>query len=352
VIPRQWRDAKLAITADFCKRGKGFRTFQDGRAVTRSTVPVLKTLTRRGLERKHDARVGTDATGPDVWRRGYLRPCASPGGRRISLQPRPFGTRHYSLQEQNSMRHIHRPSRAASLLFSALMAAPLAAQMPAMTAPVPPMIEVGGTGEAKVTPDRALVYLGVQTKGKTAALAGQENARLATAILDAVRAAGVAREQIGTMNYTVNPSYRYYADGRKPELTGYDASNTVRVEVRNLDLVGKVIDASLGAGANNVSGITFFASQLQATKHEALGQATTDARQSAEVMAKAAGGTLGALISITSQMADVPRPFPMVAMAMRAKGAEDSTPVVAPTEQTVTATVVGRWQFIPTGAPR
>ena len=249
------------------------------------------------------------------------------------------------------MRNTRRSSPAASLLFSALMAVPLAAQMPAM-APTPPAIEVSGNGEAKVTPDRALVYLGVQTKGKTAAIAGQENARLATAILEAVRAAGISREQIGTMNYTVNPSYRYYPDGRKPELTGYDASNTVRVEVRNLDLVGKVIDASLGAGANTISGITFFASQLQATKHEALGQATTDARQSADAMAKAAGGTLGALISLTSQMADTPRPYVMQAMAMRAKGAEDSTPVVAPTEQTVTATVVGRWQFIPTGTPR
>ncbi len=249
------------------------------------------------------------------------------------------------------MRNIRRSSPATSLLFSALMGAPLAAQMPAMVA-APPMIEVSGTGEAKVTPDRALVYLGVQTKGRTAALAGQENARLATAILEAVRAAGIARDQIGTMNYSVNPSYRYYADGRKPELTGYDASNTVRVEVRNLDQVGKVIDASLGAGANNISGITFFASQLQATKQEALGLATIDARQGAEVMARAAGGTLGALISITSQMADVPRPFPMVAMAMRAKGADESTPVVAPTEQTVTATVVARWQFIQNGAPR
>ena len=249
------------------------------------------------------------------------------------------------------MRNIRRSSHVSALLFSALAATPLTAQVPA-PALTPPLIEVSGAGEAKVTPDRALVYLGVQTRGKTAALAGQENARLATAILEAVRAAGIARDQVGTMNYTVNPSYRYYPDGRKPELTGYDASNTVRVEVRNLDLVGKVIDASLGAGANTISGITFFASQLQATKRDALGQATIDARQSADAMAKAAGGTLGALVSLTSQVADVPRPYVMQSMAMRAKGAEDATPVVAPAEQTVTASVIGRWQFIPPGAAR
>jgi uncharacterized protein len=244
-----------------------------------------------------------------------------------------------------------RQSKTSSLLLGALFAAPLAAQN-ASAPPAPPTIEVTGGGEAKVTPDRALVYVGVQTKGRTAALAGQENAKLATAVLDAVRAAGIAREQIGTMNYNVNPSYRYYPDGRKPELTGYDATNTVRVEVRNLELVGKVIDAALGAGANNISGINFFASQLDATKREALGNATTNARLSAEVIAKAAGGALGALVSVTSQMQEMPHPMePMMAMSMRAKAADEPTPIAAPTEQTVTAMVTARWQFVP-GAPR
>jgi len=257
------------------------------------------------------------------------------------------------------MQNIRRSWKASSLLLSALIASqmtasPLAAQSPATppaTPPAPPTIAVGGSGEAKVTPDRALIHLGVQTKGRTAALAGQENARLATAILDAVRAAGIPRDQITTMNYSVNPSYRYYPDGRKPELTGYDATNTVRIEVRSLDLVGKVIDVSLGAGANTISGLSYFASQLDATKREALGSATTNARLSAEVMARAAGGSLGPLVSLSSQMMESPQPFPVMAMSMRGKATDEATPVVAPTEQTVTASVVGRWQFI-AGAPR
>lgn len=248
------------------------------------------------------------------------------------------------------MQQPRRSSKASSLLLSALMAAPLAGQG-ATTTNSPPTIEVGGIGEAKVTPDRALIYVGVQTRGRTAALAGQENARLANAILDAVRIAGIPRDQIGTMNYSVNPSYRYYPDGRKPELTGYDASNTVRIEARALELVGKVIDAALGAGANNISGLSYFASQLEATKREALASATSSARLSAEVMAKAAGGTLGPLMSLSSQVGESPQAYPMMAMAMRGKAADESTPVVAPTEQTVTANVQGKWQFVP-GAPR
>ena len=245
--------------------------------------------------------------------------------------------------------HTRRRSNAATVLLGALLSAPLAAQAPVAT--IVPTIEVAGMGETTVTPDRALIHVGVQTRGRTAALAGAENARLATAVLEAVRRVGIAREQIGTMNYNVNPSYRYYPDGRKPELTGYDATNTVRVEVRSLELVGKVIDAALGAGASNISGMSFYASQMDATRRAALGVATADARASAEAMATAAGGSLGPLISVTSQMNDGPRPILMQAMSMRGKAADESTPVVAPTEQTVSASVIGRWQFIP-GAPR
>jgi uncharacterized protein len=247
------------------------------------------------------------------------------------------------------MQKIRRSTHASSVLLSALLAAPLAAQ--ASAAAPPPTIEVSGNGEAKITPDRALVFLGVQTKGRTAALAGQDNARIATAILDAVRAAGIAREQLSTTNYSVSPAFRYFPDGRKPELTGYDASNTVRVEVRSLELVGKVIDAALGAGANNINGVSFYASQRDATQRDALSAATTNARLSAEAMAKAAGGTLGPLISLSSQMQDSPRPMPMMAMSMRGKSAEDATPVMAPTDEIITATVMARWQFMP-GAPR
>jgi len=252
------------------------------------------------------------------------------------------------------MRKIRSSSRAASLLLSAMFSAPLAAQ--SLSAPTPsPMIEASGTGEAKLTPDRAWVTIAVQNRSRTAAVAGQENAKTTAAVLEAIRRAGVAREQISTSAYTVSPQYRYFPDGRKPELTGYEARNTVRVEIRALDLLSKVIDTSLAAGATTVGGVQFFASQLDATRRAALGNATTDARLNAEAMAKAAGGTLGALLVLTSQnlsglqeMDYAPR---AVQMSM-AKAADEPTPIIAPTEQTVTATVSGRWQFSPAPANR
>ena len=351
MIPRQRRDRKLTATPEFCKRGNGFPACHSVVVCAAAGAESRKTLAGTGLGPKHDLGIARVFLRHDRRASGVSSAlCLCVAQAHLPAVVPERDTARIPTQELVFMHTTRRSSKTSSLLFGALFASPLAAQS-AVAPPAPPTIEVSGSGEAKVTPDRALVYVGVQTKGRTAALAGQENAKLATAVLDAVRASGIAREQIGTMNYSVNPSYRYYPDGRKPELTGYDASNTVRVEVRNLDLVGKVIDAALGAGANNISGINFFASQIDATKREALGAATTDARLSAEVMAKAAGGTLGALVTITSQMQDVPRPMPQVMGLARAKVADAETPMMAPTEQTVTATVVGRWQFIP-GAPR
>jgi len=86
---------------------------------------------------------------------------------------------------------------------------------------------------------------------------------------------------------------------------------------------------------------------MDSVRRQAMANATTDARLSAESMARAAGGSLGPMISLTSQMNEQPRPYVMAAMAMRGKAADESTPVVAPTEQTVNASVVGRWQFMP-----
>ena len=252
------------------------------------------------------------------------------------------------------MRTIRSSSRAASLLLSVMCSAPLVAQS-TPTPPPQPIIEASGSGEAKITPDRAWVTIAVQNRARTAAVAGQENAKTTAAVLEAIRRAGVAREQISTSAYTVSPQYRYFPDGRKPELTGYEARNTVRVEIRALEVLSKVIDTSLAAGATNVGGVQFFASQLDATRRTALGNATSDARLNAEAMAKAAGGSLGALLVLTSQnltgaqeMDYAPR---AVQMTM-AKSADEPTPIVAPTEQTVAASVTGRWQFIPTTGNR
>ena len=110
-------------------------------------------------------------------------------------------------------------------------------------------ISVSATGEAHVAPDRATLFVGVQSKGATAAAAGADNARRQRAVLDTLRALGISGDRVSTMNYNVSPEVQYSPNNSTPpKVTGYTVTNTVRAEVLRLEDVGRVIDAVLGKG--------------------------------------------------------------------------------------------------------
>jgi uncharacterized protein YggE len=140
---------------------------------------------------------------------------------------------------------------------------------------------------------------------------------------------------------------KYDPNGSNPRVTGYTVSNTVRVELKRIDQVGSVIDAALAKGANQIAGIQFSVSNMAEVRRTALGEAVRSARADAEVLAKAAGGTLGPLIEMTSS---APSYRPMMAQVqMRGvseAAAGEITPIQAE-EQVVTASVSVIWQFIP-----
>jgi uncharacterized protein YggE len=246
-----------------------------------------------------------------------------------------------------------------SMLVSMFMSAgSLAAQQPAEPPrgwPGPDII-TAATGEARVTPDRAQIFVGVQTRAATAAQAGADNARKTRAVIDAVKARDIPAEQIATSDYNLHPEYDHREQPRgaaqTPRVIGYVAINRVRVEVRRLDQVGTIIDAALAAGANMVDAIHFFASNMDAARRAALAEAVARARADAEAVAKAAGGSLGSLLELNTQGSPV-RPLMRTGrlLQMEAAGAEMQTPI-EPGQQTLTVWVSGRWAFVPGGSPR
>ena len=240
-------------------------------------------------------------------------------------------------------------------LFSILMAAaPLAAQQSAQPLPAQlgPDIITSATGEARVTPDRAQVLIGVQTRSATAAQAGADNARKTRAVIDAVKARGIPAAQIATSEYNLYPEYdpQPREGPQAPQVIGYVANNTLRIEVRQLDQVGSIIDAALAAGANMVNTIQFFASNVDAARRSALGEAVSRARGDAEALARAAGGSLGPLLELNTQSQPV-RPVYAAERMMRLGAADAQTPIEAG-QQTLSVWVSGRWAFLPGGAQR
>jgi len=212
---------------------------------------------------------------------------------------------------------------------------------------VAPTIATSGSGEAKVTPDRAAVMVNVQTRAATAAAAAAENARRTTAVLDALGKLGLPKSQLSTEGYTVYPETRYDQNGQAPRVTGYVVTNTVRAETHRPEQAGAIVDASLGAGANMINGLSFYASSIDEPRREAIADAVASARADAEAMARAAGGSLGALVELTTQGPTIP-PRPMYDMAAMSRKVEAAVPTpMNPGEQTINVYVSARWQFVP-----
>jgi uncharacterized protein YggE len=216
----------------------------------------------------------------------------------------------------------------------------------AQTTPAqPPRIVTSGEAQVRVTPDRATILIGVQTRGTTAATAGSSNARIQKAILDTLKAMGLGSDQLATQNYSVNPEMQYPPAGGPGRVVGYTVSNVVRVELRRIEQVGPVVDASLSKGANQINSIQFSSSNAAEARRTAMADAVREAKADADALARAAGGTLGPVVEITSASPPIRPMFAEVAMRGMAK-ADATTPIEAG-EQVISATVSVIWQFVP-----
>ncbi len=182
-----------------------------------------------------------------------------------------------------------------ALAASPKVSAPALAPAPAFEAAAaetetPRLATVTGTGRVSLTPDMAVVRVGVRTEHADVGQAVSDNVRLAQAVYDAVQAQGVDAKDLQTSNFNV---YQTTVGPRDQQRRVYVVENTVIIRVRNLDTLGTVIAAALNAGANQVNGLSFAASNYDDALNQARRQALEDARAQAELMAEALGMQLG-----------------------------------------------------------
>ncbi|WP_189448755.1 SIMPL domain-containing protein [Cognatilysobacter xinjiangensis] len=177
------------------------------------------------------------------------------------------------------------------------------------------LLSVAAQAEARRTPDIANVSAGVVTQAADANAAMRENAAQMAKVVAAIRAAGVAERDVQTAGVNLNPQYRY-AENQPPVITGYQASNTVNVVVRDIAKLGRILDALVATGANQVNGPTFDIDKKDPVYDEARRAALDKARQRADMYAQALGLRVRRIVSIdeTGGMG-IPRPVPMMAMA-------------------------------------
>jgi uncharacterized protein YggE len=189
--------------------------------------------------------------------------------------------------------------------------------------------EIVTTGEAVVrrAPDRAFFTVTAESRARSPRDAQQENARMMTSVQDKLKGAGIAKEAIRTLGYTVEPEFDF-ANNRRT-LRDYVARNTIEVKVDDLDRLGEMIDAAVSAGATSVGDVRFDLKDRKAAEREALRQAVVDARARAEAAAAGADRTIDHIIRIQENGTEPIEPPRPVMMAVRAGGAAPETPITA-----------------------
>jgi uncharacterized protein len=189
-----------------------------------------------------------------------------------------------------------------------------------------PTLTVSGRGEVSAAPDTAVVRLGAVAQADKAGAAQDRVNAAVQAILKGIKALGVPEEKIATVQLTLSPVYgnrpkSSAEEPREPAIIGYRAGNIVRVTVDDLQILGKIVDAGLTAGANRVEGISFDLKDDGAQRRQALALAAQDAQVKAESIAGAMGLKLGGVRSVSEGGVHVVRPQMMdagVALAARA----------------------------------
>lgn len=226
-----------------------------------------------------------------------------------------------------------------ALVAAALSVLPAQAQTVDSKSTAEARVIVAGEGSVTVAPDYARIRSGVTTESKTAKQASDANTKLMGAVIQALLNFGIARKDIQTAQFSIEPIYTSQSKlSGSPEskLSGYRVSNQVNVTIHQVAQVGDVLDRLIEAGATDAGNVAFLVSDREKALDEAREAAMANARHKAELYARASGLNLGRAAWIT-ESADFPPILPMGRMEkMRAPASPVS---IEAGENTITARI-------------
>jgi uncharacterized protein YggE len=213
---------------------------------------------------------------------------------------------------------------AACLAGAALPVAAEAQQAPTITQTIAgTRLDVNATGEVTRVPDLAIITSGVVARSATASGAIQQAATRIARVREALRQAGIADRDIQTSNISLNPEY-IYANNQPPKLNGYTATNQLSIRFRDIENTGKILDALVKEGANQINGPNLTIDKPEAALDEARAKAVAVGRARADLYARSLGMRVVRLVSVNESGGSypVPPPMPMYARAEAAQAAD------------------------------
>lgn len=230
---------------------------------------------------------------------------------------------------------MKKASQTAILIAASIIAATSISPAFAQTAPQaccnqqsPSVLNINTSADLKKAPDIAIVSAGVVTQNRNARQAMADNALKMNAAFTALKAAGIADRDMQTAGISLSPQY-VYEENKPPKISGYQASNTLTIKIRDMSKVGAVLDALVAQGVNQINGPTFQLEDPDAALDVAREEAMRKAMNRANLYARAAGMRVKRVVSINESGGyQQPQPVPMYAMARMAADAAP-TPVAA-----------------------
>lgn len=198
-------------------------------------------------------------------------------------------------------------------------------------------LDITATGEVSRVPDLAIISAGVVTRSANASGAMQQAAARMARVRAALREAGIADRDIQTSNVSLSPNY-VYAKDQPPRISGYSASNQVNVRFRDIGSTGKILDALVAEGANQISGPNLTIDKPEAALDEARTKAVATARARAELYARSLGMRIVRVVSVSESGGYAPPP-PMPPMVMMAERSQAVDTRIDPGEQKLQVSV-------------
>lgn len=160
-------------------------------------------------------------------------------------------------------------------------------------------VTVSGRGTVSAEPDTATISPGVTTTARTAAAALSANNDASRRLLQLLIDLGISQRDIQTTFFNVSPQLTPFSDGEPRRIVGYRVTNDFRVIIRDIDSLGRILDAVVRAGSNDVGSISFSIENTEKLLATARARAVADATTKAKTFASAAGVKVGKIIAIT-----------------------------------------------------
>lgn len=168
-----------------------------------------------------------------------------------------------------------------------------------------PTVAIGASAFEEAAPDSAIIDAGLVSNDPSSKDAAAKNNREFAQILAVVKKYGIAAADIRTTGVSVRPNYIYPPDGSGEQLDGYIASNSVAITVRDLTKISAMLGDLGEAGANSISGPTFYLEDNEALMDKAREQAFDKAQRQAMTYARKAGFKSVRLLTINENAGDM-----------------------------------------------